>query len=144
LRLAAIKAVQDTAATFATAGELRDWLSSQAVAERSEAPDWPTLGSHGMWRTFLDDAAPGPDRVWTAREHQVPASWDAAAPPPAHPVRLCDVDGETLVLAADGARLGRLGRRLNAGRRGLLRATTTIEAAHLNLAYFGPADLWDR
>jgi superfamily II DNA/RNA helicase len=41
-RLAAIKAVGDTAASFTTSQELKRWLGSRAVAVWSARPDWPT------------------------------------------------------------------------------------------------------
>jgi superfamily II DNA/RNA helicase len=140
-RLAAIKAVQDTAATFASAAELRDWLASEEVVERSKASDWPTPSTHKMWHAFLEEVVPGRSVTWTSRSLRALVAWDAASPAPAHPVRLRDVNGETLVFAADGSKLGRLGRPLNAGRRGLLRATTSVAANYLNLDYLGPADL---
>lgn len=42
-RLAAIKAVTDTGATFKTGHELRQWLNSEAVSAWSAQPDWPTV-----------------------------------------------------------------------------------------------------
>jgi hypothetical protein len=42
-RLAAIKAVTETAAEFTTAGELAAWLRSDLILELSERDDWPTI-----------------------------------------------------------------------------------------------------
>lgn len=41
-RLAAVKAVTDTGATFQTGQGLRQWLNSDAVAAWTAQPDWPT------------------------------------------------------------------------------------------------------
>jgi hypothetical protein len=51
-RLAAIKAVTDTGATFTTGQELRQWLNSEAVAAWSALPDWPTLETKPIWLEF--------------------------------------------------------------------------------------------
>jgi superfamily II DNA/RNA helicase/tetratricopeptide (TPR) repeat protein len=52
-RLAAIKAVTDTGATFQTGSELRQWLSSEAVAAWSARPDWPSAETKAMWTEFV-------------------------------------------------------------------------------------------
>ncbi|MFX8389443.1 hypothetical protein ABTL55_19465, partial [Acinetobacter baumannii] len=51
-RLAAIKAVTDTGATFQTGQELRQWLNSEAVAAWSAQPNWPTAETKAMWMDF--------------------------------------------------------------------------------------------
>ena len=66
-RLAAIKAVTDTKATFKTGSELRAWLNSGAVAARSALPDWPTVETKSMWTKLVDGFMLQKNRTWTDR-----------------------------------------------------------------------------
>ena len=57
-RLAAIKAVNDTGATFSNAFELQQWLESEAVKALSAQPDWPTPETKPMWIEFVASFVP--------------------------------------------------------------------------------------
>ena len=54
-RLAAIKAVTDTRASFTTGRELRPWLNSDAVAAWSAVADWPTAETKTMWTNLAQE-----------------------------------------------------------------------------------------
>ena len=68
-RLAAIKAVTDTAATFTTGAELRAWLRSPGLAAWSAQPNWPTTETRAMWLEFTQEFAPSDNRTWARRDY---------------------------------------------------------------------------
>lgn len=141
-RLAAIKAVIDTGASFSTGQEFRQWLNSEAVAAWSALPDWPTPETKPMWMEFFQGSAPRDNRTWAERPYRARVAWNAAPPPPGSPVRLHHWKGTPVVLAADGLLLGELKHPLSPNRLGLLRANVAVEADQLDLSYLGPDDLW--
>jgi hypothetical protein len=57
-RLAAIKAINDTAATFIDYQGLRNWLSSAAVVALAEAGNWPTPETAEIWVAFVASFVP--------------------------------------------------------------------------------------
>lgn len=141
-RLAAIKAVTDTGATFTTGAELRAWLRSPGLAAWSAQPNWPTAETRAMWLEFIHEFAPSDNRTWARRDYLGNVQWFAAPAPPATPVSLYHQNGQPLVLAPDGHAIGLLQHPLNPNRRGLVRATVAENVAQLNLSYLGPDDLW--
>jgi len=66
-RLAAIKAVGDTAASFTTSQELKRWLGSRTVAVWSAKPDWPTPETRQIWIEFANHYTPQQARTWAER-----------------------------------------------------------------------------
>ena len=77
-RLAAIKAVTDTGATFPTGQELRQWLNSEAVAAWSAQPDWPTAETKAMWTEFVQSFSPRENRTWADRRYWANVAWLSA------------------------------------------------------------------
>ncbi len=141
-RLAAIKAVADTAAAFVTSQELRGWLLSPAVTALSASAHWPTVETRSMWLAFAGSFTPMESRTWADRKYWATATWHGAPPPPGAPIALHHWQGQPLVLAADGLPLGVLNAGLNPGRKGLIRASVSHEAGRVDLSYLGPDDLW--
>ena len=140
-RLAAIKAVTDTGATFQTGQELRQWLNSEAVTAWSERPNWPTAETKAMWTEFVQSFTPQENRTWADRRYWANVAWFAAPPPPGTPVQVHHWYGQPRVLSSDGALLGDLQAALNPGRAGLLRAQVGEDVGRIDIAYLGPADL---
>ena len=140
-RLAAIKAVTDTRATFTTGRELRPWLNSDAVAAWSALPDWPTAETKTMWTNLVQSFMLHERRTWTDRRYWSGVAWSGVPPRPGTPVQLYQRNGQCLVLAADGLPLGTLQATLNPHRRGLIRATVSAEAEKIDVVYLGPDDL---
>ncbi len=66
-RLATIKAVTDTGATFQTGQELRQWLNSEAVAARSPQPNWPIAETKATWMDFAQSFTPRETCTWADR-----------------------------------------------------------------------------
>jgi hypothetical protein len=140
-RLAAIKAVGDTGATFQTGQEVRQWLNSEAVAAWSARPDWPTAETKAMWTDFAQSFTPRENRTWADRRYRANVAWLAAPPPPGTPVQVHHWAGQPHVLSTDGAPLGIVQAALNPGRAGLLRAQVAQDVGRIDITYLGPADL---
>lgn len=140
-RLAAIKAVTDTGATFQSGQELRQWLSSETVTAWSARPDWPTAETRAMWVEFTQGFAPRENRIWAERHYQTTVTWFAAPPPPGTPVQIHYRAGQPRVLSADGTPLGHIQGTLNPSSAGVLRAQVAPDVRRINIAYLGPADL---
>jgi superfamily II DNA/RNA helicase len=140
-RLAAIKAVTDTGATFQTGQELRQWLNSEAVAAWSAQPDWPTAETKAMWMDFVQSFTPRENRTWADRRYWASVAWLGAPSPPGTSVQIHHWAGQPRVLSTDGSPLGTVQAALNPGRAGLLRAQVAQDVGRINITYLGPADL---
>lgn len=140
-RLAAIKAANDTGATFLNGFELQQWLASDAVKALSDQADWPTVETAEMWKSFVDSYTPQATSIWAERRYWVNVKWAQPAPPAGTPVRLHHLQGRVIVLFADGSLIGEANMALNPVRRGLLRASTN-DRGGIDLSYLGPDDLW--
>lgn len=142
-RLAAIKAVVDTAATFVTLAELQAWLDSDIVTAFSQVANWPTAETAGLWTAFRTDFVPAEKRTWIERRYWAWVQWKPGVLPAAGaPLRLRASDGQRPVMAPDGTVLGDLQAVLNPDHRGLLRAVVSTEANKVDIFYHGPDDLW--
>lgn len=140
-RLAAIKAVTDTGATFQTGQELRQWLNSDAVAAWTAQPDWPTAETKAMWTEFAQSFTPRANRTWANRRYSANVAWAGAPPPPGTPVQLHHWNSQALVLSADGTPLGTVQAALNPTRAGLVRAQVSQNVGRIDMTYLGPDDL---
>ena len=141
-RLAAIKAVVDTGATFSSGEELRAWLRTAVVKEWTATPDWPTAATKPMWLEWVFGFVPTDNRTWEERRFWANVAWSAGAPAPNTPLRAIHLAGEPCLLSAAGERLGTILSPLNPARRGLLRVNAASIAGRIDLSYLGPDDLW--
>lgn len=142
-RLAAIKAVNDTAATLSNAFELQQWLASDAVKALAARPDWPTVETKAMWTAFVASFVPQASSTWKDHRYWAGVKWySAVPPPPGTPVRLHHLDGRPIITSADGSLIGEANMPLNPSRRGLMRAAVSAEPGRIDLSYLGPDDLW--
>ena len=140
-RLAAIKAVTDTGATFTTGRELRAWLDSDTVAAWSAQPDWPTAETKTMWTNLVQSFVLHENRTWSEYRYTSGVAWSGISPEPGTPVQLHQRNGQWLVLADDGLPLGTLQAAINPDRLGLIHTTVSGETNKIDLVYFGPDDL---
>ena len=140
-RLAAIKAVTDTGATFDTSQGLRLWLNSEDVAQLSTRADWPTPETRTMWAEFVQGFEPQESRIWASRTYVGKVTWLHTPPPPGTPLQIHEWAGKVKVLAVDGAPLGTLENSINIDRKGLLRVEVAEDVSQTNITYLGPADL---
>jgi superfamily II DNA/RNA helicase len=141
-RLAAIKAVSDTGATFQSGQGLRQWLNSQAVAAWSSQPDWPTPETKVMWMEFMQRFTPRENRTWTDRRYWASVTWLGLPPSPGTPVQIHEWAGSPRVLAADGTPRGTMQVALNPVRAGLVRAQVAQNVSRIDITYLGPDDLF--
>ena len=141
-RLAAIKVVSDTAATFTSSQELKDWLRSAVTIAWGERPNWPTAETKQMWMKFVANFAPTTEVTWAERRYEVDVRWNSMAPTYAMPVRVCIWGGKNLVLSADGTELGTLLSTFNPEKLGLIQASVSQELGKVDIIYLGPDDLW--
>lgn len=141
-RLAAIKAITDTGATFQSGQGLGRWLESETVAAWSAQPDWPTPETKGMWTEFTQSFTPRENCTWTDRRYWANVTWFGVPQPPGTPVQVYEWAGQPCVLSADGAPLGMVQTSLNPARAGLVGAQIAQNVSRINIAYLGPDDLF--
>ena len=141
-RVAAIKVIQDTGATFSSGDQLRTWLRSPGVAEWSALPDWPTAETKPMWLEFLYGFVPVDSRTWSERRFYANVQWAGVPPAPGAAVRAHHIDGQPWIVSAAGDRLGIMQAPLNPERRGLARVDVSDQADRVDISYLGPEDLW--
>lgn len=92
-RLAAIKAVTDTGATFASGAELQAWLRTPEAAAWSAQSDWPTTETRPLWLAFVHEFEPANSRTWAQRDYLGKAQWFADAALPGLPMHIHHLDG---------------------------------------------------
>lgn len=141
-RLAAIKAVEDTGAMFASGNELRAWLRSDVVTALSINSNWPTTETHEMWLDFVAEFSPRESSVWRKRDYKAPAEWDVDHPAVSAPLRVTNINGQNAIVSPDGLVIGTLIAPLNPDRRGLVRASVIDDEGNVLVSYLGPDDLW--
>jgi len=140
-RLAAIKAVTDTGATFQSGPGLRQWLNSQTVDTWSNEPDWPTAETKAMWTAFAQSFIPRENITWSDRRYWAQVTWFGAPLSRGTPVHIHEWADEPYVLSADGMPLGTLNAVLNPARAGLVRAQVAQDVSRIDISYLGPNDL---
>lgn len=142
-RLAAIKAVNDTKATYTSALELKAWLASDMVVALNSQPDWPTVETKAMWNSFIHSFTPPEKNTWKEQRYWAEVTWfPGSEQVTATPVRVLHINGEPSVVSADGLHIGTLHATLNPDRQGLVRVTVMDKTSRVDLTYFGPDDLW--
>jgi superfamily II DNA/RNA helicase len=142
-RLAAIKAVADTAAEFSSGAELRQWMRSAPLAVLSADPAWPTPETHALWNDFARSFERSASAVWTEKSFWAPAQWRQGLRPAANSaLRILPVAGRLDILSPDGRTLGTTQMPLNPARQGLLRISVHTDLDKILLSYLGPEDLW--
>ncbi|SFL20737.1 DEAD/DEAH box helicase [Pseudomonas sp. NFACC46-3] len=140
-RLAAIKAVTDTNASFDSSEGLRQWLRSVELAQFSNLPNWPTPETRQLWVEFTEGFEPQERQVWSNRSYCGGVTWREVPPPPGTPVQLHNWNGQVQVLSSDGSPVGRFESRINIAHKGLLSVEVGQDVGVLNIKYLGPEDL---
>lgn len=143
-RLAAIKAVVETKATFTTKFELQEWLNSDRVRELTKAGNWPTAETAEMWSDFCASISPLSFMVWSPQEYKADVVLKDEKRPliAKEPLRLVShpKDGSTLVLTPDYEQVGTLVQTLNPERIGLA-IGSEMDSRTVYIKYYGPEDL---
>lgn len=142
-RLAAIKAVSDTAASFTTTHQLQQWLTSDVVEALGALPNWPTAETKSLWLEFIRNSKRDEQSAWETRRYWSPVEWDAAPLPPGTPVRILMINGSSTILSGESDPVGKIQSRLNPQHIGLIRASVSeANVDRIDITYLGPDDLW--
>lgn len=138
-RLAAIKAVSDTAASFDSMSGLLAWLQSDEVAFRSKKLDWPTSESHQLWLDFVSPSGAMSIRPWKVENYRWPIKWHGDAPETGTALRIGAGPGaEQVVFSPDFEELGVLKYNRNREAAGVFVATATDIPDKISVEYIGP------
>ena len=142
-RAGALAAVTSAGGTFTTVSELHQWMNSEEVQRRADDTHWPTVSSHDLWLDFIGSSTAIPERTWISTVENAAVTWlPSHQPSSGTPYRALSLaNGETILQAADGRRVGLLEKPLNPNRRGLLTVTGSSTANVVELRYQGPSDL---
>ena len=142
-RQAAIKAVNDSAATFTNAFALNQWLNSEFITEQTKSGIWPTPETAQMWKTFIEEFNPSETKTWKQVRKVIPAIWNlsqARQTPPTYLKIKNGNDNHTNIVAANGDLVGRTKFRLNLLSVGVYYADLHTDRQNLYVTYLGPGD----
>jgi superfamily II DNA/RNA helicase len=142
-RLAAIKAVSDTAASFTTGHQLQQWLTSDVVEALGAVPNWPTAETKSLWLDFIRSSKRDEQSSWDTRRYWSPVEWDENPLPSGTPVRISMINNSSTVLSGESTPVGKIRSQLNPQHSGLIRASVSaIDVDRIDITYLGPDDLW--
>jgi hypothetical protein len=141
-RLASIRAVEDTAATFDSMPGLKAWIAAELVRGLSENPNWPTPETHRIWLDFREPASSQSITQWTATNYISLVTWHGAPPPAGTPLRIGEGTGKSHgVFTADHQEIGTLKWTPNPNLAGVIVATASSSPDEFAFEYIGPDDL---
>jgi superfamily II DNA/RNA helicase len=141
-RLAAIRAVSTSTATFDSMDGMTAWLTSDDIKHLSAKPDWPTSDTHAIWLEFVTPATISGMQTWKSTSYSSPVVWRGAPMAPGAALRLGGGPGrERTVFSADFTDVGSIGWNPNPAAIGLVIATATGDSDKFRLEYLGPDDL---
>lgn len=141
-RIAAIRVVAETQASFDSMTGLMAWLASDEVQSLSTQTSWPTPESHQLWLNFSGPTATQTVKPWTATSYHSPVKWHNGPMPPGLPLRLGGCTGkERSVFTADYREVGALTWTPNPNAVGVVVATSNGAPDQLDFEYIGPDDL---
>lgn len=141
-RSAAIKIISDMKPDFDSTQGLRAWLRGAEVRKATSNANFPTPETHRLWLEYLQGFVRTSRARWTSESEICGVFWNGDEPPVDTPLRVIeDVDGTTIVTAAEFRTLGTINRPLNPDRCGLLTATA-VGKGEIAVEYLGPDGLW--
>jgi len=142
-RLAAIKAVDESLASFDSIRGMKAWLHSPEVEVLSWNPTWPTEETHKHWVRFREQESESAQKPWSVRNYIVGVKWTGAPMPPGAALRLeRALSGKWTVYDAEYNVKGLLDDWVpDASAEGTFVATATGSPMHFLLEYLGPNDI---
>ena len=143
-RSAAIKVARENSPDLESYQNLRDWLKSEEVVSFSDDADWPTPETHDLWVSFVKNFSSAAQSRWRKKKLLLRVIWDDGKRP-AHGAALKIItrsDGKSIVLNAQSDRIGKLKKKLNPCRKGLLLSDAIDATGEIQLIYYGPNDLF--
>ncbi len=142
-RGAAIKIARENGLDFQNSGSLRSWLKSEEVNTLSGDSSWPTPQTHDLWMSFVDSFSTAVQYKWKKRNYSLAVRWDENSPVSESVLKIVtEPNGRSTVLNAQNDRLGKLRKKLNPDRKGLVTATTKDNDTEIQIVYYGPRDLF--
>lgn len=143
-RTVAIKIARENGLDFHNSVSLRSWLKSEEAVTLSGDSSWPTPQTHDLWISFVDSFLSPAQYKWKKRSHSLPVKWDKNRPAPGSALKIVTrPNGKSTVLSARNDRLGKLKRKLNSDREGLVTAVTRDnDHGGVQITYYGPKDLF--
>ena len=143
-RAVAIKIARENGLDFHDSVSLRSWLKSEEVDILSDDSSWPTPQTHDLWISFVDSFLSPVQYKWKKRSHSLPVKWDKNRPAPGSALKIVTrPNGKSTVLSAQNDRLGKLKRKLNSDREGLVTAMAKDDDhGGVQITYYGPKDLF--
>ncbi len=143
-RAVAIKIARDNGLDFHNSVSLRSWLKSEEAVTLSGDLSWPTPQTHDLWISFVDSFLSPAQYKWKKRSHSLPVKWDKNRPAPGSALKIVTrPNGKSTVLSAQNDRLGKLKRKLNSDREGLvIAAAKDDDHGGVQITYYGPKDLF--
>ena len=139
-RLAAIKAVEHTDATFLNSQELKAWLDSDLVQACSQDENWPTPESRGLWIEFKREYIPPERSIWQAQNTVASMElFDSEKDfVEGASVRLLKKGEDVILFSASMTVIGRLQGNLASVPRGVIVAKIGADPDTLAVRYIGP------
>lgn len=141
-RATAIKVARENSPDLESYQNLRDWLKSEEVVSFSDDADWPTPETHDLWVSFVKNFPSAAQSRWRKKKSLLRVIWDDGKRP-AHGAALKVItqsDGKSIVLNAQSDRIGKLKKKLNPCRKGLLLSDAIDATGEIQLIYYGPND----
>ena len=104
-RRAAMAAVNSAKPVFVTPAEMRAWLESEEIKAYTEAGDWPTPATAGLWAHFRTEALSGGTKMWSIKGYE--RMLDIALPPRPglYRIETYEGDGRTWLVTPDYRRV---------------------------------------
>ena len=143
-RSAAIKIAREGSLNFEKPRDLRKWLRSEKTTSFSDDAGWPTPETHDLWVSFVKNFSSAAQSKWRKKKLLLRVIWDDGKRP-AHGAALKIItrsDGKSIVLNAQSDRIGKLKKKLNPWRKGLLLSDAIDATGEIQLIYYGPNDLF--
>lgn len=143
-RGAAMVAVSDLDTNFDNQADLRTWLDSDSIRQKSAISNWPTPETHRMWNEYVAHFRAKGDSAWQRKKWIGNVHWEVSAPASGVRAQVFHYNDEPLILSDRGERLGKLLHPVNPDREGIIDARVSESPGKIDILYFGPNDLWDR
>lgn len=127
-REAAKLAVADARASFRNAIQMRFWLRSETVVQRSSLNDWPSAKTHYAWMKFYARGFTPREKTWARKLYYIDVQWHA---PPLTP------GTDVILVESDSSGVSRI---LSIAYEPLAAAEFDVDLQHLVRAYVGTDD----
>lgn len=138
-RRAAIAAIENDPADFLSGPEMRAWLESDAIVQRTQAGNWPTPDTADLWKRFREDSLRVAVARWRSHREDRPASGE---PRDTEYRGICRVeqqhDGSITLLTPDYKTVCSIDGDIHAAEASLAHALVSADLSVASLTRLGP------